>query len=71
MLHINFGVPQGSILDPDLFLIYINDMPNALENVNCIFYADDLTFQIYNPNLENLILKCDMYYQMQKKIIYT
>ena len=60
---INYGVPQGSLLGPRLYLIYVNDLPDAVTEDEVEMYADDTTAYCIGDNLDivtqrlNLIFK--------------
>ena len=58
MQNITIGVPQGSILGPLLFILYINDLPNVCEQASTLLYADDTAIFFQSDNageLQNML----------------
>lgn len=53
------GVPQGSILGPLLFLIYINDLPTVSNNYKIIMYADDCSMFLSGNSCDDLASKAN------------
>ena len=50
---INYGVPQGSVLGPVLFLLYVNDLNQAIVHSKIHHFADDTNFLYASHSLKN------------------
>ena len=56
---INAGVPQGSVLGPLLYLIYVNELPNISDKFSTCLFADDTTLIFESYKKYDLFNKCD------------
>ena len=57
LLNVTCGVPQGSILGPKLFILYINDICNASTSLKFILFADDTNVFYSGVDIQTVTLR--------------
>ncbi|WP_185964933.1 reverse transcriptase domain-containing protein [Klebsiella pneumoniae] len=72
LLPIQRGVPQGLVLGPVLFILFVNNLPRFLyPHCLAVLYADDAVLLTSSPSVENLEDQHMRYSVLQKSTVGT
>ena len=59
-MEVKSGIPQGSVLGPILFLVFINDLPEIVENITKLFADDTKVYKEISSESDILSLQADI-----------